>query len=297
MHVLIDGDIIVYRVGFACQKTQYWLGDKDLGTKKKKAREKAGDKWEDVTTQLIIEPITHCLHSVRRVIEDIIQDLKADSYTVFLTGKDNFRDKLVDYYKMNRKDVTKPHYYNDIRKYLMSMFESVMVEGEEADDAMSILHWTEHQRQKGKGVQEEYKTVIATIDKDLKNTPGWNYNFVTKEMMFIDLDQANLNFYAQLITGDMTDNIPGFFKITGSKAQASLIEPLVYADSPYEMYLIVLNAYVEEFGKWIDEDDVDTSLRALLAVRYKVQEVGQLLWMRRYKDERWTPPLLGVPNG
>ena len=290
MQALIDADILTYRIGFACQKTRYFITDIDgkvidLGVKKKKAIETAkavGFSIEGMTSQLEVEPIENCLHSVKVAIEAIIAETKADSYRLFLTGKGNFREELVDYYKMNRKDAAKPHYYEDIRNYMLKHWNAEMQEGQEADDALSIAQmpiWNN---------TIDKTSCITTIDKDLKNTPGWNYNFVKKEMTFIDQEQADLNFYAQLITGDMTDNIPGLFQITGQKAFAKFFEPLAYGESIEYMWEYVVELYTDIFFQM---DKTYCPYHEIQeAVAAKLWETGQLLWMRRTENETWEPP-------
>lgn len=282
MQALIDGDILTYRVGFACQKTRYFVEDKDLGTKKGKAKRLAiqyGYHINDIQSTLEVDPIEHCLHSVKVQLTSIIAECKADSYRLFLTGSNNFREHLVDYYKMNRKDAKKPHYYKEIRDYMVNTWDAEMEEDQEADDALSIAQCA---------AGNNDTTVIATIDKDLKNTSGWNYNFVRKEMIFITPEQADLNFYAQLITGDMTDNIPGLFQITGTKALAKYLEPLAYLETPKDMYKYVFTVYMDQFFKWIDADtDLDTMFKE---IDRKLRETGILLWMRRKELEIWEPP-------
>ena len=81
-----------------------------------------------------------------------------------------------------------------------------MVEGEEADDQLSI-------RCALKG------DTIATIDKDLNNTAGWHYNWQKDDLYCVGKIEADRNFYRQLLVGDSTDNIPGLFRITGTKAK------------------------------------------------------------------------------
>lgn len=280
MQALIDGDILVYRIGFACQKTRYSVFGDDLGTKKGEAKKlavKKGFTVEDIESEVELSPIDHCLHSVRVALESIIEETKADSYRLFLTGKGNFREELVDYYKMNRKDTAKPHYYEDIREYMIKRWGAELEEGQEADDALSIAQ-----------LHTEEETVIVTIDKDLKNTPGNNYNFVTKEWEFITPEEADTNFYYQLIQGDMTDNIPGLYQITGQKALAKFFEPLVYTDDVKEMWDYVVELYSHTFFE-MDKTYCPYHL-IQKAVEAKLWETGQLLHMRREENETWRPP-------
>lgn len=105
--VHIDGDIIVYSVGFA-----------------------AND-----------DPVHYALHSVKQLVTSIIQNTEADEYVMHLTGKGNFRDELasIQGYKENRKDSPKPTHYVKIREYLKNNWDAQVSEGCEADDTMGIL--------------------------------------------------------------------------------------------------------------------------------------------------------------
>lgn len=261
MQALIDGDILVYRIGFACQKK-----NKETG-------------------ELEVDPIENCLHSVKISLRSIIEETKADSYRLFLTGKGNFRESLVDYYKMNRKDASKPVYYDEIRNYMIEQWNAELEEGQEADDALSIAQMEEINTRSYSG---DCGTVIVTIDKDLKNTPGNNYNFVKKEWEFITPEEADTNFYSQLISGDMTDNIPGLYQITGTKALAKFYEPLIYMDNPKDMWAYVVQLYTDIFIKIEGTDDNGRDIQE--AVTEKLKETGILLWMRREENEIWSPP-------
>lgn len=289
MQALIDGDIITYRVGFACQKTLYYAFDNDgnvvdFGHKKAEAKNIAAEKGfapEEIKDRLEVDPIQNCLHSVKLQLRSIIEETKASSYRLFLTGSGNFRESLVDYYKMNRADAKKPYYYQEIRDYMVSKWNAEVQEGQEADDALSIAQVEAH--------KFDEETVIVTIDKDLKNTAGNNYNFVKKEWEYISPEEADTNFYSQLIQGDMTDNIPGIYQIAGTRATAKLFEPLVYMDNPKDMWAYVVSVYVDAFSKFIDNNK--EAIDVVNAVREKLKETGILLWMRRSEGEIWSPPV------
>lgn len=104
--VHIDGDIIVYSVGFA-----------------------AND-----------DPIENALHSVKILIKSITDATEADEYVVHLTGKGNFRNELatIQEYKANRKDSAKPVHYDAIRDYLINHWGAFVTYGQEADDTIGI---------------------------------------------------------------------------------------------------------------------------------------------------------------
>lgn len=107
MIALIDGDMLCYRIGFACNE-QPWSVAKMTMT-----------------------------NFVYDIIEDLGQDITASE--MFLTGKSNFRN---DYavtapYKGNRK-ADKPVHLSKLREHLEKKFNANVSEGEEADDAIAI---------------------------------------------------------------------------------------------------------------------------------------------------------------
>ena len=87
--ILIDGDMLVYRVGFACD-----------------------EEPEDVATQ-----------TLDNYLSEMVMDL-SDHYTsttVYLTGKGNFRDEvaITQPYKGNRDDKRVPVHKNLLRDFMV----------------------------------------------------------------------------------------------------------------------------------------------------------------------------------
>lgn len=273
-HVAIDGDIICYSVGFASEKKSYLVQGVPFQYKKEATAwcNEHDIDYAEITAVLDPEPVEYALSSVKRMIQHILDGSKCDTYTVYLTGDGNYREVIatIQPYKGSRKSA-KPVHYDDIKAYLLTQHNAVIVEGEEADDAMS--------RDGMKG------SVIATIDKDLNGTPGWHYNWNTKELYEVDEYQANQFFYTQMLTGDDTDDIPGIYKMVGRRATAALKAPIQEMTDPVDMYEYVRDAYRQGYdavGMCLDERD-EVVDRWLL-------EIGRLLYMRRKPGEMWTPP-------
>ena len=117
---------------------------------------------------------------------------------VFLSGPTNFRNSVATLqpYKGNRNPLHKPVHYKAIREYMINFWKAEVTDGIEADDIIGLTY--------------DSDTIIASIDKDLKQLPNsTHYDFVKKEVFFIDEEEAWFNFYLQLLTGDLSDNIPG----------------------------------------------------------------------------------------
>jgi 5'-3' exonuclease len=102
----IDGDVVVYRAGYA-------------------ADSRGGD-------------LSHSLHNVKLIINSIKNKFDPCTLKVYLSNPDpkvNFRTQIYPEYKANRKDIAKPKHYNEIRKYMISR-GAIVVDWGECDDAL-----------------------------------------------------------------------------------------------------------------------------------------------------------------
>lgn len=176
--LLFDGDILVYRCGFAA--------DKDRNPSLEFAK-----------------------YNIKSQINKVASALHDTKYKIYLTGKDNFRFETATLipYKNSRKKARKPIYYNELREYMQVVYSAVVVNGIEADDAMGI------EQCKSNG-----NTTIVSIDKDLDMIPGWHYNFVKQIKYEVTPLEADRNFYKQVLTGDRVDDIPGLHNVGKTKA-------------------------------------------------------------------------------
>ena len=277
-HVLIDGDIICYSVGFASQHTEYEI-DGRRWDDKEAVEAYCVQRWgepEMYDKVIVTEPIEHCLSSVKRMINNIRSNAEADTFRVVISGPDNFRTDIatLQVYKGNRLDKPKPVFYPEIKDYLINVKKAVVTDGEEADDYLSY---------------ESLRTgaTIATIDKDLNNTPGWHYNWNKKLLVNITPYQASVNFWTQMIVGDSGDHIPGLFRLTGTKASAKMKKRIAQEPNEYQMYRCVRNIWQEAIMSDEREDH-----EYALSLDETLLEIGRLLHMRTKENELWKPPTL-----
>lgn len=273
--VLIDADIICYRCGFASERNKYYVNgeqveDKRAANKLMAELDEAGIPNE-LHTEHVLEPVENCLQMVKSSIEGILDSCEyfGPDYKLFLTaeGGNNFRNEVatIKEYKGNRKDAKKPHWYTEIREYLVDRWGAEVVDGQEADDAIGIAAWSMYE-------EAPDSFVIASIDKDLDMIPGTHFNWVKNEFYYVNDLDAMRNFYMQLLTGDTTDNIPGIKGIGPVKAKAIIGElktEIAMYDDVYDLYC---DSYIDEY----DADNV-------------MKEIGRLLWIRREPDEMWKP--------
>lgn len=283
-HVNIDGDVILYAVGFAAQATEYHVDGKQFDAKLDATDycDKYNLEHSDIDVAVRPEPVEHCLSSVKRMLKRIVEESEAVTSTVLLSGSANFRTEVatIQPYKGNRK-ADKPYHYGNIRNYLLNVHRAHVCEGEEADDQLSIRACVAGH-------------TIATIDKDLDNTAGWHYNWNTKVLYEVTPVEADRNFYKQLLTGDATDNIPGLYRITGTRASAAMKARIDEEREPAAMYDIVFSIYKEALQALEEEDRTVSITNSNVASI--IQELGRLLWMRRTENELWQRPKQNQPT-
>ena len=289
MKALIDGDIILYSCGFASQKNTHYVHAKGGGQcladffKKKEMKEwleASGLSLDnvDVTTEVAADPVGICMSNVDSSIASILQEVGTTEYTIFLTGKDNFREKVAvsHPYKGNRDKLHKPIHYEAIRYHLIKHHEAVVVDGQEADDAMGIAQypgWHIYDTQYQDGSLSE--TIICSIDKDMDMIPGWHFHTQKRTKYYVDKETALRWFHMQVLMGDAVDNIKG---ITGiGPVKAGDIVSRMDNGTMYEECLAHYNkAFEEESG------------------RDRLHENMRLLWIRRYLNQpppfpSWVP--------
>lgn len=217
-HVLIDADILAYSIPFKFMQ----------------------EAEEDI-----------CLHTLDKKIREIIKETEATTYQLYLTGEGNFREDIAitAVYKGGRtKD--KPTHYKSSRNFMVKCWGAVVVDGIEADDAITIF------------ATQNKDCVIASIDKDLKQVGGWHYRWSVGErkasMEYIpQLGYLRLNeerklefggdkgLYAQMIIGDRVDNIIGL----KGKGDVFAYEALKDCENEKELKGKVFELYKEEFGE------------------------------------------------
>jgi len=250
MHALIDMDIPKYAISFACQRDIYLREGKEFTVKRGEVGMEL-HQWPDGTTEvyaglrtiadvvsyegltysrLDVDPVANCLHSVKLTLQGIMKGAKATSFTGYVTKGECFRHELSSIYKANRADIPKPALINDIQEYMIKQWDAVVCEGIEADDALGIAQCAAPPGQ----------TIICTTDKDLDCIPGLHYNWNSYKIYGVTPDQALVNFWGQVLTGDNVDNIIGL-KGIGPKKAEKILEDVDIAD----MRGAVLQAYLD----------------------------------------------------
>lgn len=271
MIALIDGDVLVYSVGFSVEKKRYEIVDaltgevvrafpysKDMWEYVSVQPQEVLDEW-DIEVRKEVEPISHCYQNLKQLLSSIMEKTGATEYRIYLSGPNNFRTAIatIAEYKGNRDPDNKPVYFKELRSKLIEDHNAVITDGEEADDALGIAQCA----------APPGTTVIVSKDKDLRMIPGKHLNLNNGELLEVDEWSGLVWFYTQILTGDQVDNIKGCPGIGPKKAEKIL------AGCKTEKELLA--ACLQEYNKHYDDP-----LGAL-------NETGKLLWIRRKPGEIW----------
>lgn len=208
--ILIDLDVIIYRGLFACKDQNYY------------------------------KQLRACDNIIYRIMDKF-----GDDITLVLSGPNNFRYKISNSYKANRKPESRPQYLFDARGYFAKYWGAVVTDGFEADDFIGMNH--------------DENSIIVTSDKDMNQLGGNIYNPFTNELYFVD--NREFYFYYQLLVGDAADNISGIRGIGDKKARKWL-----EGKDKESMRFITKSLYKKTFGdNW--QSMYDTNARLIFLLR------------------------------
>ena len=213
MLLLVDGDVIAYK---SCDAR--W---KDKAVKRGGTNVVSLDHFGD------IEPIEFSAEEdakylekswkqFKRIMSDLHDRHFTDQSLIAVKGPDNFRDDIFSEYKKTASRSANPiaPFVHKLRERAVEEFDAVMAYGREADDLLRI--WAAQAEAAG----DPY--TVVSIDKDLLCIPGRHHLLHKDTIITIDRMQAMRNYYAQLLKGDGTDNIPGCAGIGEVKSQKAV---------------------------------------------------------------------------
>jgi hypothetical protein len=267
MKPLIDGDILIHEVAFTCQGP------------------------DPETGELVISGFDHAKERMDTVIAQICYGAGGTlPPKIFLTGKNNFRIDIATKkgYKANREG-NKPFHYKNLKEYLLNAYDTEVVEGVEADDALCITQT--------KALAAGEPTIICSRDKDLRQCgkqASWGPHLVEGFGEIIAdfypeghrqagrlkklLGTGDKWFLAQLLMGDPVDNVPGL-PGWGPVKVYNLLKDV----EDYEKGLFhVIQSYQEYYWGRLNYDD---------AWIKNLVEQAQLVWMVRELNEDGSPKM------
>lgn len=179
--LLIDGDVLVYQVGLAAERSIDW----------------GNDIWT------LHADFNECREALVGKVEALIETLKAESVIFALScpTAEGFRKEIDLAYKANRKNARKPIVHGALRQYLLDHHDTILRPRLEADDVLGILATQP-------GTEPR---ILVSIDKDFRGVPCEFYriNSDNPQIETVTADAA-IRFHAlQTLTGDAVDGYKG----------------------------------------------------------------------------------------
>lgn len=169
------------------------------------------------------------------LLNTILSKTKAAKWLGILTGVDNFRKIQNPTYKANRKGRELPPFFQELREYLKDTHGFVAFRHYEADDIVNIY---KHKY----GIEN---TTVVSPDKDVLNLTGNWYNPLKGELGTTSQEEADNAFWASMITGDNTDNIPGL------QGKGKVWAEKLFTGNPEaELSHAVLTSYTSTYGEY-----------------------------------------------
>ena len=188
---LIDADILAYKCSAVNEIRVDWDQDKNFSQYAK--------------------DIQLAYNAMDSQIGRWMTQLKLTSVVICLTDKNNFRKKILESYKENRRGLTKPLQLQALKDYLSEKYESYIRPDLEADDILGILstHPTLYPGEK----------IIISSDKDLTQIPGMYFNpDKDTKARLITKEEGDYFHYMQTLQGDPADGYKGAPGIGPKKA-------------------------------------------------------------------------------
>lgn len=245
--LVLDGDIFIYRFAWA---NQYKI------------------HWDEHTVSEVINPLEIAIDEMEKFIRGIVQKCGCDGYVIALSHARDFRFRVCSTYQANRQNLVAPEHKEALRKHIEAKHLTIQYDWLEADDVLGIL-----------ATKEPGRVIMGTIDKDLRQIPGYLYNWNLNRRTRITKADATMFFYCQILSGDPTDNIKGVPGIGPKKAAQYLSD--LYGEPEEKLWARVCEIYHKN---GLSESDALKTARLVRILRYDEYDFV------RSRPILWRPP-------
>lgn len=196
---------------------------------------------------------------------------EADIVIALSKGR-SFRYDTYPGYKKHRQDQPDPLYRAEAMQILRDEYYCADQDKLEGDDILGIL-----------STEKPNQSVIVSIDKDLRQIPGYYFNPQKMEKAeYIDPGQALFNFHMQWLMGDPGDGYPGIPKVGPVKAGNFLKAFWIQDPNP------------EKGDSYYDHEAAETAIEALYLNKNLTVEYCTQMWQCA-KILRWGDWLQDIP--
>lgn len=320
---IIDLDLPVYKAAASAQKTWYDLYDENgehidcfpSAADCKQYMEEVEDFLGTDTSQyrreskVVVGDFQDAVDALETIIKEYLQKAKAKRGKYYIGGDSstNFRHEVATMkgYKSTRPQ-EKPYHFYDLVEHAKRVYKPVIADGVECDDLVSIAIYKDYLRGLKTKDKMKCKSVLVSIDKDSKVTPGWHLNpDKDDEPVWISTKEAAKWLYTMCIGGDSADAIVGAPGYGYKKAEKELEECNGEAEMWQKVLEVYETAYRKECAKKNKKDkamsiDDDCNLtytdchgnvvtKHIADIAHENMELVYML--RESTDERWERPV------
>lgn len=254
LHVLIDADTLLYRIGFLSLPGP---GDYVLAVL----------KLFEKTMNESVEAAKAAGLNTSTVVHHLFFTSRGVPYRA------SFDSEAV--YKEHRKKAAKPKYVSEMQQAIEIAYKNnirILPSGDgEADDLIAMFAYDIRQCKR-----DTY--IVCGCDKDLKQIPGIHFNYITGKVYAITKEEANRWFFQQLLMGDVADNVPGL-KGIGPKKSNYILGTATGVENLWDLTLSAYNTHYAAQG--LTEDEIADI----------IYERANKLWLKKTLDDVWTPPV------
>lgn len=230
--LLIDGDVIAYRIASAVQKVE----EDGFGYIRPFAN------------------ITEGKAGVDQLILNLMAGLDATHIRVILSDPEaNWRLGLTGTYKGNRADTVRPLLLGTLKQHLRDQYGAFHWPALEADDVLGIL---------ATGPKDyEGRTIVVGRDKDFKTIPGLHHTLTDVDsfgkpiVREVTLEAADRWHLIQTLAGDRVDGYEGCPGLGMERAARIIDEPVIL--TPERGVITRGKNKGQETVKWVSEPTTD----------------------------------------
>ena len=188
-----------------------------------------------------IESLDEYCDRIDDIISQIVSDTKATHYRVFLESPRNytFRKILYPDYKSNRVNKELPANFKEIKQYIIETYNPYLSIGVETDDSVVATH---------RYLKENFPltdVILAVNDKDYKTFPVTIYDLYHGrfgDVSKVSEQEANINFWIQMLMGDASDGVKAIPNVGVVKAKKML-------EFTYNPFITVYRQYYSVYGR------------------------------------------------
>lgn len=288
--LLIDADSFLFASAAVCERHSYIVKKADGSlhgplTKRGDATRLMDSAADELFTHTELLPYEYARKAAVGKIEEA-QAKAAARYgavrpVIILSGSGNFRERVNARvpYKSNRASTPRPAHLHRLRQMAINEMGAQLIHLMEADDELGIR------------MTEKPDSIACSIDKDIRQLPG-EHMIPEKGFMKVSERSATLRLYAQILSGDTTDGVPGCYRVGPDGAQQRILETSkgIPADElEAVLWTAVLAAYTRSVEQHADKCGYSDGKAAALETARFVHLLRQ-----RPKDNTfpklWSPP-------